>query len=355
MITTSQEPHEECEYLNLLRRCILRGHPKDDRTGTGTLSVFGANLRFNLKNGFPLLTTKKIHLRSVIHELLWFLMGGTNTQYLNDNGVSIWNEWADPNGDMGPIYGKQWVDWVDYRMLSSEENDGQVQALFDKGYEHYGEINECVNLFRRSTNQIQKVMDMLRDDPDSRRIYVSAINVGELDQMALEPCHNYFQFYTRKLNNFERFNIWNQRKYASSGLTSMMLLDDKTGDFQDPVRFNKDMDDAGIPQRELSCFFLMRSTDVFLGLPFNIASYALLTHMIAQQLNMEVGELVYQGVDVHLYNNHREQALIQLEREPLPFPLLFLHKADDIFDYKYEDVVVRRYESHPAIKAPVAI
>lgn len=345
---------EESNYLQLMSQILSKGNQKEDRTGTGTHSVFGASLRFNLAKGFPLLTTKKVHLRSIVHELLWFLKGDTNTQYLRDNGVTIWDEWADEEGNLGPVYGKQWTDWIDYVLLPEEELD-KMDDLIAKGYDYQGNVRDSIGLFRRSTNQIEQVMNQLRNDPDSRRIYVSAINVGELDQMALEPCHNYFQFYTRKLNNYERFNIWNQQKYAESGYTSMMLLDDKTGDFPDPVQFNKDMDDAGIPQRELSCFFLMRSTDVFLGLPFNIASYAMLTHMMAQQLNMTVGELLYQGVDVHLYNNHEEQALTQIARSPYQFPQLKLRKAESIFDYKFEDFEVVGYESYPGIKAPVAI
>lgn len=347
---------EESNYLQLMSRILADGNAKADRTGTGTRSVFGASLRFDLSKGFPLLTTKKVHLRSIIHELLWFLNGDTNTKYLRDNGVTIWDEWADEEGNLGPVYGKQWVDWIDYRFLPESELDEETISQWQKqGYEHYGEINECVSLFRRSTNQIQKVMDQLRNDPDSRRIYVSAINVGELDQMALEPCHNYFQFYTRELELDERIS-W--------------LIDNKPEEFEkwqamaDKQPWSRETyysersslpDQYNVPTRELSCFFLMRSTDVFLGLPFNIASYAMLTHMMAQQLNMAVGELLYQGVDVHLYNNHEEQALTQIVRSPYQFPQLKLRKADSIFDYKFEDFEVVGYESHPAIKAPVAI
>ncbi|MBL1376865.1 thymidylate synthase [Zobellella iuensis] len=261
-------------YLELMQHILEQGEQKEDRTGTGTLSVFGHQMRFNLREGFPLVTTKKCHLKSIIHELLWFLNGDTNIAYLKDKGVSIWDEWADEHGDLGPVYGHQWRSW--------QGADGRV------------------------IDQISQALDTIRHNPDSRRIIVSAWNVGELDQMALAPCHALFQF------------------YVAGG--------------------------------RLSCQLYQRSCDVFLGLPFNIASYALLTHMMAQQAGLEVGDFVWTGGDVHLYRNHLEQARLQLGREPRPLPTLRLvRKPESLFDYAFEDFILEGYEPHPHIKAPVAI
>jgi len=261
-------------YLELLRDVLEHGTEKGDRTGTGTLSVFGRQLRFDLAEGFPLVTTKRIHLKSVVHELLWFLRGDTNIGYLKENGVRIWDEWADENGDLGPVYGSQWRAW--------ETADG------------------------RTIDQIQQVVDGIKNNPNSRRHLVSAWNVSVIDEMKLPPCHFVFQFY--------------------------------------------------VAEGKLSCMLTMRSVDTFLGLPFNIASYSLLTHMIAQQCDLEVGEFVWSGGDVHIYSNHLEQVRTQLEREPLPLPKLrILRKPDSIFDYKYEDFEFVGYEYHPTIKAPVAV
>jgi thymidylate synthase len=261
-------------YLELMRRIRDTGTRKTDRTGTGTLSLFGEQMRFDLAKGFPLVTTKKIHLRSVICELLWFLRGDTNIAWLKEQGVSIWDEWADQNGELGPVYGKQWRAWP--------APDG------------------------RSIDQISQVVAQLKSDPDSRRIIVSAWNVGELDQMKLMPCHAFFQFY--------------------------------------------------VAQKKLSCQLYQRSADFFLGVPFNIASYALLTHMLAQQCDLEVGELVWTGGDCHLYLNHLDQANEQLGREPWPLPQLKLRRRPpSIFDYQYEDFEIVNYQFHPAIKAPVAV
>ncbi|GAA5217033.1 thymidylate synthase [Corallincola platygyrae] len=262
------------QYLDLMQLLLEQGTRKDDRTGTGTYSIFGHQMRFDLSEGFPLVTTKKLHLRSIIHELLWFLNGDTNTKYLKENGVSIWDEWADENGDLGPVYGAQWRSWPS---PSGEQID-----------------------------QISKVIEQIKNDPDSRRIIVSAWNVGELDKMALAPCHAFFQFY--------------------------------------------------VADGKLSCQLYQRSCDVFLGLPFNIASYALLTHMVAQQCDLEVGDFVWTGGDTHLYSNHIEQSKLQVTREPLPLPKLVIkRKPASIFDYKFEDFEIQGYESHPHIKAPVAI
>lgn len=261
-------------YLALMDLILKEGTPKSDRTGTGTLSIFGHQMRFDLSKGFPLVTTKKCHLRSIIHELLWFLKGETNIQYLHENNVTIWDEWADEAGNLGPVYGKQWRSWP--------KSDGQT------------------------IDQIARVVDDLKNNPDSRRIIVSAWNVGELDQMALAPCHAFFQFY--------------------------------------------------VADGKLSCQLYQRSCDVFLGLPFNIASYALLTHMLAQQCELEVGDFVWTGGDVHLYSNHLEQTRLQLTREPRALPQLNIkRKPESIFDYQFDDFEITGYDPHPPIKAPVAI
>lgn len=260
-------------YLDLLNTVLNEGSLKDDRTGTGTRSLFGAQLRFHLAQGFPLLTTKKIHFKSVIYELLWFLRGDTNIHYLQEHGVRIWNEWADENGDLGPVYGKQWRRW---EALSGQKID-----------------------------QIENVIQEIRRNPDSRRLIVSAWNVGELEQMALQPCHTLFQFY--------------------------------------------------VAEKRLSCQLYQRSADVFLGVPFNIASYALLLHMIAQQTDLAVGELVWTGGDVHLYRNHEAQARQQLQREPYPLPQLQLRQAASINDYVFEDIQLLNYQHHAPIAATVAV
>lgn len=261
-------------YLDLLKKVLEEGQEKSDRTGTGTLSLFAHQMRFDLQEGFPLLTTKKLHLRSIIHELLWFLSGDTNTKYLKENGVRIWDEWADENGELGPVYGHQWRSW----------------PTADGG----------------TVDQIQNVIDEIKTNPDSRRLIVSAWNVGELEKMALPPCHAFFQFY--------------------------------------------------VAQNKLSCQLYQRSADTFLGLGFNIASYSLLTHMVAEQCNLQVGEFVWTGGDIHLYSNHLEQAKEQLKRRPFPLPKLNIkRKPASIFDYKFEDFEILDYQAHPHISAPVAV
>ena len=262
------------QYLDLMRHVKEHGVRKDDRTGTGTLSVFGYQMRFDLSAGFPLVTTKKLHLRSIIHELLWFLKGETNVQYLHDNGVTIWDEWADENGDLGPIYGYQWRSWP--------AANGQ------------------------HVDQIAQVVEQIKNTPDSRRIIVSAWNVGELDNMALPPCHAFFQFY--------------------------------------------------VAEGKLSCQLYQRSADIFLGVPFNIASYALLTMMLAQVTGLKPGEFVHTLGDAHLYLNHLEQAEQQLAREPYALPSMKINaQVKSIFDFRFEDFELVGYESHPHIKAPVAV
>ncbi len=262
------------QYLELLQRVLEEGKPKDDRTGTGTYSVFGAQARFDLRESFPLLTTKKLHRKSIIRELLWFLKGDTNIGYLNDNGVRIWDEWADEKGDLGRVYGAQWCDW--------RAPDG------------------------RSINQIDEVIEQIKSNPDSRRLIVSAWNVGELDQMALAPCHAFFQFY--------------------------------------------------VCDGELSCQLYQRSADLFLGVPFNIASYAVLTLMVAQVTGLKPGEFVHTFGDLHLYSNHLEQAREQLTREPRELPIMRLNpEVKNINDFVYEDFTLENYDPHPHIKAPVAV
>lgn len=267
------------QYLELLHDILYNGVDKGDRTGTGTRSVFGRQLRFDLSEGFPLVTTKKIHVKSVIHELLWMLSGDTNVKYLNDNGVTIWDEWANSDtGELGAVYGYQWRNF---------------------GGEPFGAYSEGVD-------QIQDVIDQIKENPNSRRLLVTAWNPMDIYDCALPPCHIMFQF--------------------------------------------------GVTKGKLSCMFTMRSNDVFLGLPFNLAGYALLTHMVAQQCGLEVGELVYSGVDVHLYHNHGDQARLQLSREPYPLSKLVIkRKPESIFDYKIEDFELVGYQHHPAIKAPVAV
>lgn len=342
------------QYLALMQDILDNGVVKKDRTGVGTLSVFGRQLRFDLKEGFPLVTTKKVHLKSIIHELLWFLNGDTNVKYLQENGVKIWNAWSDEEGNLGPVYGKQWREWRDCKVVECH-NVGRTQQLMQRGYKYIGNMKEdgtTYLVYEKAHDQISKVIQQLREDPDSRRIIVSAWNVGDLDDMALNPCHNYFQFYTTEMSLLERldwYEVNEPEKFANAPLINHEDIDDEE-------RLHETLDREGIPRRKVSCFFLMRSNDVFLGLPFNIASYALLTHMIAQQLNMVPDELVYSGVDVHLYSNHLEQAKLQITREPYPLPKLVIkRKADSIFDYKYEDFELVGYQAHPHIAAPVAV
>lgn len=272
-VQTTLETPVATPYEDLLRHVLEHGTPKSDRTGTGTRSVFGHQLRYDLRAGFPLVTTKRVHLRSVVVELLWFLRGDSNVAWLRENGVTIWDEWAGADGELGPVYGVQWRSWP-------TPDGGHV-------------------------DQIAQVVEQIRRDPDSRRLIVSAWNVADIPSMALAPCHAFFQFY--------------------------------------------------VADGRLSCQLYQRSADLFLGVPFNIASYALLTHMIAQQTDLEVGDLVWTGGDCHIYDNHVEQVAEQLTRAPFAPPRLELRRAPSIFDYTYEDVQVLGYQHHPAIKAPVAV
>lgn len=297
-------------YEDLLRSVQVRGTLKSDRTGTGTYSCFGEAARFDLRSGFPLVTTKKIHTRSIIHELLWFLSGSTNNKELRERGVTIWNEWERLDGDLGPVYGKQWRDWVG--------PDGQ------------------------HIDQIAEVIRLLNEDPDSRRIVVSAWNVADLPKMALAPCHAFFQFYTREMDLQERSEL-----ALDDGKAVLALTD---------ADAHKMLDYLGIPRRALSCQLYQRSADMFLGVPFNIASYALLTHMVAQQVNMAVDDFIWTGGDCHIYSNHVNQVETLLNRRPLAKPRLHINrKPDSIFDYRYEDFEIHGYNHHPAIPAPVAV
>ena len=342
------------QYLALMQDILDNGVVKKDRTGVGTLSVFGRQLRFDLKEGFPLVTTKKVHLKSIIHELLWFLNGDTNVKYLQENGVRIWNEWANAEGELGPVYGKQWREWRDCKVVECRDV-GRTQQLMQRGYKYIGNMKEdgtTYLVYEKAHDQISKVIQQLREDPDSRRIIVSAWNVADLDDMALNPCHNYFQFYTTEMTLLERldwYEVNEPEKFASAPLINHEDIDDEE-------RLHETLDREGIPRRKLSCFYMMRSNDYLLGAPFNVASYALLTHIVAQQLNMVPDELVYSGVDVHLYSNHLEQAKLQLTREPYPLPKLVIkRKPVSIFDYKYEDFELVGYQAHPHIAAPVAV
>jgi len=284
MVTSTAHPDTPAiahQYEDLLRLAYTQGVEKQDRTGTGTKSIFGHQMRFDLAQGFPLVTTKKVHLRSIIVELLWFLTGSSNNNWLKERGVTIWDEWARPDGDLGPVYGVQWRSWP--------TPDG------------------------KHIDQISELLQTLKSNPDSRRMIVSAWNVAELSKMALMPCHAFFQFYVAPA--------------AEPG-----------------------------GRGKLSCQLYQRSADIFLGVPFNIASYALLTHMVAQQCDLDVGDFIWTGGDCHIYSNHHDQVELQLSRAPLPYPTLhILRRPDSIFDYQFEDFEVRGYEHHPAIKAPVAV
>ncbi len=300
----------EQEYLALLKHIKENGVQKTDRTGTGTKSVFGYQMRHDLSKGFPLLTTKKLHLKSIIHELLWFLMGDTNIKYLKENGVKIWDEWANENGDLGPVYGKQWRSW--------EGSNGQT---FD---------------------QITDLIEQIKKTPDSRRLMISAWNVADLSKMALMPCHCLFQFETHEVSEKERQKLWAAKIGRSGAYTEKMS--------------HETLDQAGAPRSVLSCQLYQRSADVFLGVPFNIASYALFTMMVAQVVNMFPGDFIHTFGDVHIYNNHFEQVETQLNREPLGLPTMVINPdVKNIFDFKYEDFSLVNYQSHPAIKAPVAV
>ncbi|MCC7436627.1 thymidylate synthase [Candidatus Nomurabacteria bacterium] len=319
------------QYLDLLQHTLEKGNHKSDRTGTGTKSVFGYQMRFDLSEGFPLVTTKKVHLKSIIHELLWFLRGETNTKYLKENGVTIWDEWADENGDLGPVYGKQWRSWENIVFVPTTPIGGGFETeIVPERYE------------KQSFDQIKNLINMLEKSPDSRRLIVSAWNVADLDKMALMPCHCFFQFESHKISEDERRRLWTKKIDKSEIYTEKMNT--------------KSLDLVGAPTRVLSCQLYQRSADVFLGVPFNIASYALLTMMVAQVVNMFPGDFVHTFGDVHIYKNHMEQVKLQLSREPLPLPKMKINpKVKSILGFSFEDFTLEDYQHHEAIKAPVAV
>lgn len=347
------------QYLELLKKIQTQGTVKADRTGTGTTSIFGHQMRFDLNEGFPLVTTKTCHLRSIIHELLWFLNGETNIRYLNDNGVRIWDEWADENGDLGPVYGKQWRDWTQVE-FGGDREQRLADGWIEKGV-MAADDPICVwkksesTVWYKTIDQISVLMDTLENDPDSRRMIVNSWNVGELGSMALTPCHALFQLYTTPMSLQER-EEWmrindpeNEVKYR----TGRGVPEGMVGDNGNHLWIDKN---TNTPRRRLSCQLYQRSCDVFLGLPFNIASYALLTHMLAQQLNFAVGEFVWTGGDTHIYKNHHQQVAKQLLRTPRALPKLnILRKPGSIFDYKFEDFEVVGYDPHPAIRGKVSV
>lgn len=307
------------QYLQLAQEILTNGTEKTDRTGTGTKSIFGYQMRFNLQEGFPLVTTKKVHLKSIIGELLWFLSGSTNANELREKyGVSIWNEWADKEtGELGRVYGAQWRSW-----------------------------NKYSDMPEHSIDQIQQVIDLLKNNPDSRRIIVSAWNVGELDQMALAPCHAFFQFYTRELSIDEREAIF-FKDYLH------LIEDERKASVETMHRI---LDEEGVPRRILDCQLYQRSADVFLGVPFNIASYALLTMMMAKEVNMVPGTFIWTGGDCHIYTNHIEQMKLQLSREPHKLPTMKINPdVKSIFAYTPADFTLENYTSHPPIKGAVAV
>jgi thymidylate synthase len=325
-------------YHDLVNDILVNGHKKTSRTGVDTISVYGRQIRFNMKDGFPLITTKKLHLRSIIHELLWFLNGDTNIKYLNDNNVTIWDEWSNKNGDLGPVYGKQWVDWGGwYETLLSREKDENGHCVFVKK-RHPG-INQITNLIER-----------LKTSPDCRRMIVSAWNVHDLPDMALMPCHYGFQVWTRELSYDER-NLIYKDKFGET-----VEDRDSRWEINSIKTFVDDLNDANIPKREISLMWNQRSVDTGLGLPFNIASYGLLLHIIAQQVNMVPGELIGNLGDTHIYNNHIEPLKEQLSRESIECsPRLILNKAKDIFSYKFDDFTIEGYKAHPSIKMDIAV
>lgn len=315
------------QYNQLIKEILQKGTNKSDRTGTGTRSIFGHQMRFDLSEGFPLITTKKVFFKGIKGELLWFLSGSTSARELREKyGVTIWDEWEDKNGDLGPVYGKQWVDWKGMK-------ERTVIGVTRSRYTDYTPFQ---------VNQIQNALDILSNDPDSRRAVVSAWNVGDLENMALQPCHILFQFYTSEMNINERCNHW----CASIG---------KSNHYAEDLS-HKQLDALRVPKRKVSIHLYQRSCDVGLGLPFNIGSYALLLHMFANQLNMVPGELIMSFGDIHIYNNHLDILQQQVERQPKPLGRLYLNPdIKSIFDYKMDDIKLIKYNAHSAIKMDVSV
>lgn len=338
------------QYHDMMRHILAMGRDKTDRTGTGTRSIFGYQMRFNLAEGFPLVTTKKVHMKSIIHELIWFLAGDTNIRYLKENGVSIWDEWADANGDLGPVYGGQWRRWQDVKVFSQTSDRELIEKYKKLGYQIVGEIDPSYMsdevVYKKEIDQISDIVNLLKTSPDSRRIIVSAWNVGDIPNMKLPPCHSLFQLYTDDLTLDERVALAG----ANLGVPVQMVGDGG----EEAAHYT--LDTLGVPRKRLSCQLYQRSADVFLGVPFNIASYAILTHMLAQQCDMAVGDFVWSGGDIHIYSNHFEQVELQLTRSPKLLPeLVIKRRPESIFDYKFEDFEVVGYNPDPAIKAPVAV
>lgn len=326
----------EYRYLDHLRELLTNGEEKGDRTGTGTRSIFGHQMRVDMREGFPLLTTKKLHLKSIIHELLWFLNGDTNIKYLNDNGVRIWDEWANNEGELGPIYGHQWRRWPSFDIFED----------YHYGSEEPVKCQATENHWAADIDQISKVIEILKSNPDCRRMIVSAWNVGQIEDMALAPCHTMFQFYTNKMTKAQRHS-WLHKTGKFDSIKSESGAE---------MNYNHDyMDNVGVPSRYIDVQLYQRSADWFLGVPFNVASYSLLLMMAAQQVNMVPRYFIHSFGDTHLYSNHLEQAKEQLGRSGFELPTMLINKADDIFSYQYEDFALEGYESQPAIKAPVAV
>lgn len=338
------------QYHDLCALILHRGVYRMDRTGTGTISLFGHQMRFDLSKGFPLLTTKKIHIKSVIHELLWFLQGSTNIKYLKDNGVSIWDEWADENGDLGPVYGKQWRSWPGNIHLLRRDMvyDGDMRHAAAAYFDHE---NKGVVAFQQTIDQISNVISSLRKNPFSRRHIVTAWNPAEVDSMALPPCHTLFQFGVTPMSLFERVNISPNRK----DFRGTMTLDNALrGNAEAIQEIEKQLE--GTPANKLNCQLYMRSVDVALGMPFNIASYALLTQMVAQQTDMAPGDFVLSTGDTHIYSTHVDGIKTQLERESDPLvPRMVIEKAPNIFSYKYEDFSLQDYFPKEKISFEVAV
>lgn len=346
-------------YQCLLQDILNNGARKGDRTGVGTLSVFGRQMRYDLQAGFPILTTKKVFLKGVIHELLWFLNGDTNIEYLKSHGVKIWDEWADEHGDIGPGYGYQWRSWPDIKIATSWEAS---DALRSRGYKQKGPFYEHslgeFHIMRREVDQLQDVINALIHNPDSRRILVNAWNVGDIESMGLPPCHLLFQFYSRPATLAGRLR-WraNHSEGDEASRWWELLAGIESGAI--PERYARaEMSRYGekAPARVLSCQLYQRSADTFLGLPFNLSSYALLTMMVAQVTGHMPGEFIHTTGDTHLYLNHLEQARTQLSREPRALPRMRINPAvTSLFDFTYEDFTLDGYDPHPAIKAPVAV
>lgn len=310
------------QYENYLRRVWIEGREKTDRTGTGTKAIFGHQMRWNLQEGFPLVTTKKVHTKSIIHELLWLLEGSTDNNALRARGVTIWDEWAREDGDLGPIYGAQWRSWPGKPVLKVSSDGVSTE------------------IHQTPIDQIQVVLDTLRKSPDSRRIIVNAWNVADLPDMSLTPCHCFFQFYTETANIGERI-VW-------------AMAQGKINGFDPHIWTHDQLDTLGAPRLRLSCQLYQRSCDSFLGVPFNIASYALMTEMFAQQVDMIAGDFIWTGGDCHIYKDHYDQVELQLSRDPRPQPTLKLNKAKDLFSYQFEDFVFENYDPHPPIPGKVS-